>query len=267
MKKICFLGLAMLLTQLSFGQFSTVGRYINGYNKANNKWYYHNFQIGVNMHMPMNGLFNLEFHDVNLKENKDYKASYKAKAEVPTAFNAFAASAKNLGAIGAKSGIALTFGVDFSASIQTIDMQVKSTPHNSTNLNFIQAFMAVPIGLAYRTGGMYTNDKADKFSFSLGIGVAPSLSNLVLDPFVDRLKFRLPAFVTAELGFVAGINWVVRANMYPGNIHGAFNQKTPYDNGEYGYGYSEIRFTGMGPLIQVGIACMPFSFGWENSKW
>lgn len=269
MKKTLTLAISLLITQLTFGQLSTAARYIRGYNKAENKWYYHNFQIGVNMHFANSGMFNLSFYDVNNATNEVYDANYKIKVEAPRMFNAFAASAKPLAALGENSGLALTFGADFSASVNSDDRRIQSSPSSSINVTFLQAYVALPIGLAYRSGGLFTMDKADKMSFSIGMGVAPALTTITLDNFVDRTRFRMPAFITAEVGFFAGINWVVRANVYPGSIHNAFTKKESYEATAYtsNYGHSEVRFSGMGSLMQIGIACMPFSFGWKNSKW
>lgn len=267
MKKIFTLSFLLSLTQLSFGQMSTAARYINGYNKAENKWYYHNFQIGVNMHSNMNGMFNLKLHHQNTEDGSVHDANYKFKVQSLRQFNAFAASAKNLTSLGKKSGIALTFGVDFNATLQSYDERIFTDANSSVNLTFLQSYISIPIGLAYKTGGQYTMDKADKMSFTLGMGIAPAITTIMLEPFVDRTRIRVPAFIHTELGFFAGINWVVKANIYPGNIHNSFTVKEYSDNGKAGITSREIKFSGMGNMFQIGIACMPFSFGWKNSSW
>lgn len=260
----------LCLTTFSLAQ-AQIGRVISNYRSGKSRWYYHSLQIGVNAVMPTKSDFTLTFnypetHPTAAASSRVYQASTRSN----TLFMGHAAIAVNLMTFNQTSGIALTVGFEgFAQASELID---EFYPNNmtKTNLNFLQMNFGLPIGLAFKTGGEFSHDKADRLSFTGGFGMAPTFSVFSLSSYgslYERANMNLLPFVFAEVGIFGGVKWKLRASVHPAGFYRSFD-KTIVNNDVSLYGSStRIQYANSGAGVQLGIAVMPFSFGWYDGRW
>ncbi|HET8572888.1 MAG TPA: hypothetical protein VFL76_03355 [Edaphocola sp.] len=124
--------------------------------------------------------------------------------------------------------------------------------------------LAVPLTLDYKTGGEALFDKSYRTSFTLGAGLSPVLYGTNFGD-LRGMKFGIRPFVHAEIGIFAAIEWKIRLSYMPGaakvmDVYSddAGMESMPVD--------SHIQMS-TSSMFSVGIALMPFSFGWKSERW
>lgn len=140
-------------------------------------------------------------------------------------------------------------------------MQVGVTRYTST---LTSTNLGLPIALDYKYGGEAINDKAERFSFTIGAGLCPMFMGTIFTG-ESSTKGTVRPYVHGEIGFFAGIEWKFKVDYLGGSptyFHADYR-----DLGREGMPEgSIITITGK-PVLSVGIALMPFSFDWESSRW
>jgi hypothetical protein len=139
-------------------------------------------------------------------------------------------------------------------------------PSRTSTYEAADLFLGIPVGVDYIFGGEATLNKADKFTLRAGGGLMPYLSGGELaDGSNDYWKLGIKPYVKAELGFFAAVEWKIRGMAVLGS-------RTIYDikQGDYNLGDSDYYYSmnfKIRPTFTIGIAVMPFSFGWESDRW
>lgn len=129
-----------------------------------------------------------------------------------------------------------------------------------------ELYLGVPIGVDIIWGGEATCDKGDKVTLRAGAGVMPYFATGDwADGSNKYSKLGIQPYVKAEIGFFAGIEWKVRGMIVA-------SSRTVYDIkvGDYYLRDSDYYYAlnyKVRPTYTVGIALLPFSFGWGGNKW
>ncbi len=121
----------------------------------------------------------------------------------------------------------------------------------------------LPVGVDLKTGGESSLDRADKFSFTLGTGVYPTL-NLTVFEINAGAKFKMQPYLKAELGFFAGINWKMRALYSFGKLD-YISYSENYSGDTYAY-QSDVSLISKSCLT-LSLMVTPGSFKWGKAQW
>jgi hypothetical protein len=127
-------------------------------------------------------------------------------------------------------------------------------------------FFGAALGVDYVFGGEATLNKSDKVTLRAGAGLMPYFAvGDLADGSNSYGKLGIKPYVKAELGFFAGVEWKIKGMAVLGS-------RTVYDikTGDYNLGDSDYYYSmnfKIRPTYSIGIAVMPFSFGWESDKW
>ncbi len=135
---------------------------------------------------------------------------------------------------------------------------VKSYSYKDDGLS-IQA--GVPVGMDYKVGGEAVLDKSKRLSFTLGAGVMPSLVLTGLS-YWGEAKFKIPPYIKAEIGVLAGVNLKLRMMYQMGDVLGFRESHHDLD----GLNQSDATFKTSG-VLNFSLLVMPFSWDWERSSW
>jgi len=124
--------------------------------------------------------------------------------------------------------------------------------------------IALPLTLDYKTGGEALFDKSYRTSFTVGAGLSPVVYGTNFGD-LQKMKLGIRPFVHAEIGVFAAIEWKIRLSYMPGTARvmdlysdDAGMETMPVD--------SHIQMN-TSSMFSVGIALMPFSFGWKSERW
>lgn len=133
------------------------------------------------------------------------------------------------------------------------------------NYDFVSIEMGVPVSLDLKFGCDATQNKNNRFCFTGGIGMAPTLIATGLPSGFNSdgstalsdasAKLLVEPFLKAEVGAMLGICFKVRA-MY------SFGRIKYYDNGN---DYQHLSIIGKSNLT-VSLILMPFSWAWKKSR-
>jgi hypothetical protein len=176
---------------------------------------------------------------------------------------AFVSIYHRLAMLNDKSCLAFDWGFDALAIVDETGKMSYNTPAYNYSIESLVAYWhyGVPLLIDYKYGGEATYDKADNFSFTLGAGIMPMLAVGAINE-VGQISGSIAPLVKAEIGFFAGVQWKVRA-MYMMQSGDVLNTN---DNSDNVLKYHNYRLN-VKPGINIGISVMPFSFGWDNSRW
>ncbi len=131
------------------------------------------------------------------------------------------------------------------------------------------AFIGVPIGVEYKTGGDAVQSKAYGTMFTVGVGVMPTYvqsDGLKTEgPANDDQQMKMLSYAKVEAGFLAGIAIKIRAMAYLGNVVTVQSYETvkreTAPNDILGYRTASSR----GPLgFNLSLILMPGSAGWKR---
>jgi len=155
------------------------------------------------------------------------------------------------------------FGNVFSWDLGSIPMDSLVTG----KVDAAGAQIGIPIGVDYKFGGEVSLDKTDRFSFTAGAGIAPTvyLTSIAQQADLGTAKFGLVPYLKAEFGFFAGIEWKVKA-MYQTSSKMVIDNKSGDPNLQTSATYTHVELQTR-PVFTIGLALMPFSWDWENSGW
>jgi hypothetical protein len=200
--------------------------------------------IGYGMHFAPNTL------DVSYRENELLRRqTVNIRAEDAKVI--FLSTFAPLGRISEKSALALDFGV--SATLFTFRHDTLITPGGAEVQQEIPITMInVPISFDFKTGGEVSLNKEHRTVFAAGIGVAPAMIQ-------NDIAMRIGAtpFLKVEAGFLAGMVFKVRGMLYLGQ--GKYVNDKEIASGPW------LTRRSSGPLGgSIGIAIVPFAFGWEK---
>jgi hypothetical protein len=176
---------------------------------------------------------------------------------------AFVGMYHRLAMLNNSSCLAFDWGVDALAIANETDELTYKIGNSTHRLKSLVAYwhFGVPLLIDYKYGGEATYDKADRFSFTLGGGIMPLVAIGAINE-AGQISASIAPVVKAELGFFAGVQWKVRA-MYmiqSGDILNTNDESADVRN------YHSYRLN-VTPGINIGVSVMPFSFGWDNSRW
>jgi len=118
--------------------------------------------------------------------------------------------------------------------------------------------IGVPVSLDLLSGGEATLDRANRFSFVLGVGFIPYVGMGAMYEFVG-LNVGAPLYAKMEIGFHAGINWKLRAS-YMGKSPSSFSDGNSEIFSDYGTVEANMESN---DKFMLSILVQPFSFGWE----
>ena len=167
--------------------------------------------------------------------------------------------------LSSNTALAMSVGLYGTASVWDIGntslQDNRVTTYESKDLYF-----GLPIGLDIIYGGEATMNKADKVTLRGGIGVMPYFAaGELADGSQDYGKLGVQPYVKAEIGFFAGVQWKLKGMVVAGS-RTIYNYKAGDYRLQDANDYYSMEFK-IRPTFTVGIAVLPFSFGWENDKW
>jgi hypothetical protein len=130
------------------------------------------------------------------------------------------------------------------------------------SINYIQ--FGVPLCLVYQYGGEAIYDKTETFSFTFGGGLQPSVGFSAIG-FMPKTRGCIAPVLKADIGFFAGIQWEVKVSYtyQSGNLATVRKGDTGAEVAPPGSVYAITSST---PL-NIGVSFMPFSYGWDSSRW
>ncbi len=168
-----------------------------------------------------------------------------------------------------KSGKNGMFALDVNCTVSLFNYEVgdiKYTPTTYITEHSFSEQASIPFALAFKSGGDVNRNKKDKFMFTFGIGIAPTMSiSKVVSP---DLQFTARKFLMVEMGYFAGIAWKVRCTYYTGTmtIINTTDQSFEYISSGTIQGNDEMKSTVTGKsCFNISLMCMPFSWHWGES--
>jgi hypothetical protein len=172
-----------------------------------------------------------------------------------------------MGNLGSTSCLALDWGI--AATIYNGSTGRITTARGGTYQYSIMNWQfMVPLCLDFKYGGEAIYDKSERFSFTMGAGLIPSLSVVAISGALSsahKIAGRISPVIKAELGFFAGLEWKVKASYV--YRKGNDLKSTPEDS-KSGPGPDGSIFTlTTTPAINIGVSFMPFSHDWDSSRW
>jgi hypothetical protein len=166
-----------------------------------------------------------------------------------------------------RSCFAISAGVNFITATLTHDTVILGPQIYQKDL--AAAFIGVPIGVEYKTGGDAVQSKAYRTMFTVGVGIMPTYvqsDGLKTEgPANDDEQMKMLSYAKVEGGFFAGIAIKLRAMAYLGNVttvqsYETVKRETPPNNT---LGYRTV--SSRGPLgFNLSLILMPGSAGWRK---
>jgi len=158
------------------------------------------------------------------------------------------------------SALAFNLGAMGHGLVSDIDpIKIGNTNYEYT---FVSMQIGIPLTFDFKYGGEAINDKAERFSFTLGAGMCPIVYASSFGP-ISNTRGNIRPYVHGEIGFFAGIEWKFKVDYL---AKSAEVYRADYRDFQSLPEGSLITTTSK-PMLSVGIALMPFSYDWESSRW
>lgn len=169
-------------------------------------------------------------------------------------------------ALSNRSVIALSVGVYGTSNSFTLNnFSFNGAP--TATMDVSDLLIGLPIGVDYIFGGEATYNESDKVTLRAGIGAMPFVALGSLSNDAGKYnRFSVRPYVKAELGFFAGIEWKIKGQVLLGSRNLYDIRNGDYDLQDGSNYYSNFKMD-LRPSYSLGIAIMPFSFGWNSDKW
>jgi hypothetical protein len=129
------------------------------------------------------------------------------------------------------------------------------------DFDFIHMDIGFPLSLDLKYGGEAVLDKTEKASFTLGVGICPSLYVSTFGP-TSNFAFDTRPYIHFDIGFFAGIEWKIQASYLPGNTQ--ILNLNPNSNGMTSMPLDSYITANKGSLFNIGIGLMVFSYDWGD---
>lgn len=236
-----------------------MGNYFKAKEEGKNLRYYQSWHLGVSV--PLENTYTFSWDYWNRAEDGTYLGksnvtrTFKNKALVLNAAVYFP-----MFEITETSALAFNLGVMGYGLVGDID-EIR-IGHTTYQNQFVSMQMGMPLTFDFKYGGEATNDKAEKFSFTLGAGMCPIMYISTFGEF-SNTRGSIRPYVHGEIGFFAGIEWKFKVDYLAKSTE---VYRVDYRDFETLPEGSLISVKGQ-PMLSVGIALMPFSYDWESSRW
>lgn len=265
-KKILLFALVVGMALPATAQIGGIGRSFFGPNKRsfNSKAssFLNGFQIGGGYILSDDAEFNHNFVLADAMGNNIRAIRDQGRAEV-TGFDVHVGSQYTLARISRRNSIALTYGVQ-GTLLTTTPGRIAISPTAFFEQELKTTEIGLPIGVAYKFGGESSLDRSDKVSFTVGAAAMPIYSMQTYGD-IKTTDFKLRPLAFAEAGFLAGIEFKIRATVIPLTNEG-FRIESG-DEGLKGFPNNNTEITGRFPArLSLGIAIMPFTRKWEKDR-
>lgn len=166
-----------------------------------------------------------------------------------------------------RSCFAISAGINYVNAVLTHDTVFVGPTVLQKDLE--TAFISVPIGLDFKTGGDAVQSKAYKTMFTAGVGILPTYIQSTGfesegSKSIDQ-ETKILSYLKVEAGFFAGIAFKLRGMAYFGNLVLADRQETIIKEGTQDQILGYRRTTSSGPMgYTISLIVMPGSAGWRK---
>lgn len=164
-----------------------------------------------------------------------------------------------------KSMVALDVGIEMIGYLGTV-YNVTSEDNFTFDADFLQANIGFNLGLSYKSGGMASYAKEDKFSWFAGAAVLPTIAIVNYGNVSASGKVLVVPYFHAGIGLFGGIQWTLYGKYYPIGL----GQEITIGPNAIGMDLfptnSSISFK-TEPFAQLGIGINLFSLRWDDYRW